>query len=155
MLIFIQRNEFENVVCSIAAIMFQPQFVNSSPHRCVSESDQHCFRQWLAACSAPSHYLNQCWLLVNWTLRDKLQGNSDQNTKLFIHRNAFENIVCELVAILSWGDEFIPMFAYLRLSCWALQYSVVPLMPWYSLDWEPRTHQGQTAAIHLFPGRWC
>ena len=23
--------------------------------------NQHWFRQWLVACSAPSHYLNQCW----------------------------------------------------------------------------------------------
>ena len=26
-------------------------------------------------------------------------------TKIFIHENAFENVVCEVVAILSWGDE--------------------------------------------------
>ena len=27
----------------------------------------------LVACSAPSHYLNQCWLFINWTVRNKLQ----------------------------------------------------------------------------------
>ena len=37
------------------------------PHICVSKSDQHWFRQWLVAYSAPSHYLNQCWVIVNWT----------------------------------------------------------------------------------------
>ena len=50
---------------------------------------------------SPSHYLNQCWLIVNWTLRNKLQWNSSRNTKFFIHENAFENVVCEMVAILS------------------------------------------------------
>ena len=35
----------------------------------------------------PSHYLNQCWLIVEWILRNKLQWNSNQNTKLFIHEN--------------------------------------------------------------------
>ena len=36
------------------------------------ESGQHWFRLWLAAYSAPSHYLNQCCLvIVNWTLRTK------------------------------------------------------------------------------------
>ena len=49
----------------------------------------------------PSHYLNQCWLIVNRTLRNKLQWNSNQNTKFFIH--AFENVVCEMAAILSRG----------------------------------------------------
>ena len=24
------------------------------------------FKQWLVACSAPSHYRNQCWFIVNW-----------------------------------------------------------------------------------------
>ena len=38
---------------------------------------------------------------VNWTLRNKLQWNSDWNTKIFIHENALENIFCKLVTILS------------------------------------------------------
>ena len=36
----------------------------------------------------------------NWTLMNKLQWNSYQNTKLFIHENASENIVSEMGAIL-------------------------------------------------------
>ena len=39
--------------------------------------------------------------IVNWTLRNKLQWNFDKNTKLFIQENAFENIVCDMAAILS------------------------------------------------------
>ena len=49
----------------------------------------------------PSHYLNDCWVIVNWTLRNNLQWNFDQNTKLSIHENASENIVCEMAAVLS------------------------------------------------------
>ena len=30
--------------------------------------------------------------------------NFDQNTKLFIHENASENIICEMAAILSGGE---------------------------------------------------
>ena len=71
------------------------------PHMCVSELGQHWFRQWFVAYSAPSHYLNQCWVIVNWTVRNKLQWNFNQNIKLFIHENASENIVCEMAAILS------------------------------------------------------
>ena len=51
----------------------------------------------------PSHYLNQCWTIVNWPVRKKLQWKFSQNTKLLIHKNASENIVCEMVAILSRG----------------------------------------------------
>ena len=55
--------------------------------------------------STPSHYLNQCWVIINWTLGNKLQWNFNQNTRLFIHENASENIICEMAAILSRGDE--------------------------------------------------
>ena len=39
----------------------------------------------------------------NWTLRNKLHWNFNQNIKIFIHEKAFENIVCEMAAILSRG----------------------------------------------------
>ena len=77
-------------------------------HICISELGQHWFRQWLVACSAPSHYLNQCSLIVNWTLRNKLRWNWNKNMKLFIYKNVFKNVVCKMAAILSMGDEFIP-----------------------------------------------
>ena len=59
------------------------------------------FKSWLVAYSAPNHYLNQFWIIVNLTFRNKLQWKCNQNTKLFIHENASENIVCETAAILS------------------------------------------------------
>ena len=49
--------------------------------------------------SAPSHYLNQCWNIVNWTLRNKFQWNCNRNSNIFIQENAFENIVCEMASI--------------------------------------------------------
>ena len=73
------------------------------PLICVSESGQHWFRYWVVVRMAPSHYLNQCCLIVNWTLRNKIQWNFNGNTKLFIDENTFENIVCEMAAILSRG----------------------------------------------------
>ena len=65
----------------------------------------------LSPISAPSHYLNQCWSIVNWTL----MNNFNQNTKLFIHDNASEYIVCEMAAILSRGDELNTFFVKLKL----------------------------------------
>ena len=73
------------------------------PRICVSELGQRLFRLWLVVYSAPSHYLNQFWSIVNWTIENKFQWNFNQNTKLFIHENASENIVCETVAMLSRG----------------------------------------------------
>ena len=39
------------------------------------------------------HYW-QLILVVNWTFRNKLQWNSNGNTQHFIHKNAFENVLC-------------------------------------------------------------
>ena len=50
---------------------------------------------------APSHYLNQCLNIVNWTLRNKLQWNINQNSYSFIQENAFENVVWKIAAILA------------------------------------------------------
>ena len=60
------------------------------PHIWVSELAHHCHRQWLAACSAPSHYLKQCWRFVNWALENKSQWNFNRNFSIFIHKNALK-----------------------------------------------------------------
>ena len=57
------------------------------PHICVNELGPHWFRYWFVTYLAPSHYLNQCWLIVNWTLGNKLQWR--------IQENAIENVVCQ------------------------------------------------------------
>ena len=53
--------------------------------QCSALSDAY-MRRWtgsslvqIMACSAPSHYLNQCWNIVNWTFRNKLQWNLGLN----------------------------------------------------------------------------
>ena len=47
----------------------------------------------------PNHYLNQCWNIINWNLRNKLQWNFNRNSYNFIHENAFENVVWKMAAI--------------------------------------------------------
>ena len=42
-------------------------------------------------------------LIVNWILRNTFQWNWDQNTKLFVHKKSFENVVYEMAATLSRG----------------------------------------------------
>ena len=64
----------------------------------------------------------QCWGIANWTLKNKLQWNSNQNTYVFIQENAFENFVWEMAAILSrpqcvklMGDVLRIWFYFLML----------------------------------------
>ena len=67
---------------------------------CVNELDHHRIRQWLVACSAPNHYLNQWWHIWNWTLRTFFQWKIIWSSIVFIQENAFENIVGERADIL-------------------------------------------------------
>ena len=72
-------------------------------HICVGVLGQHWFRLWLVAYSVPSHYTNQCCVIANWTL--DFSEILIKKTKVFIHKNASENVVCEMAPILSRGDE--------------------------------------------------
>ena len=64
---------------------------------------------WFVAYSVPSHYLNQCWVIVKWTLRNKLPWISNQNRNIFIKQNASKEIVCEMAAISPGGDQLTGM----------------------------------------------
>ena len=66
-------------------------FINSSPPSAAQA------RQWAGstlvqvmacACSAPSYYLNHCWLIVNWTPGYKFLWNLNRNCIVFIQQNA-------------------------------------------------------------------
>ena len=36
---------------------------------------------------APSHYLNQCYLIANWTIENIFQWDLNQNTTIFVRKN--------------------------------------------------------------------
>ena len=88
----------------------RPQWVNSlmpsDAYICIINIDQHLFREWLGAWLAPSHSLNQCCIIVNWTLRNRLLSNCIWNSSIFIQENAFENVVWKMSAILS-GPQYV------------------------------------------------
>ena len=70
-------------------------------HVCIGNLGRHWFRLWLVSCMAQSHYLNQCWNIVNWTLGNKFQWNFNLTSNIVIQENAFEYGVCKIVALLS------------------------------------------------------
>ena len=84
----------------------------------VSEPGQYWFSWWPVACLThwgrvmhkcvgnltiivSDNYLNQCWNIVNWTLKSRIQWNFNLYLNIFIQEKAFENVVCEMAAILS------------------------------------------------------
>ena len=52
--------------------------------------------------SAPSHYLNQCWNIVNSKLRNKLVLNIKRNSYIFIQENAFKTSSPKWRPFFSW-----------------------------------------------------
>ena len=82
-----------------------------------------CWCPW----SAPSHYLNQCWNIVNSNLRNKLQWNPRRNSFIFILENTFENGVCEMASIRSR-----PQWVNQPPVCWLMSAIILP--GWHSQD---------------------
>ena len=48
------------------------------------------------------HHFKQCSVIVNWTLRNILQGNMYENTIVFFQENAIEKVVGKMVTMLFW-----------------------------------------------------
>ena len=103
------------------------------------------------ACLAPSHHLNQCWNIVNWTFRNKLQWNINKNYNIFSQENVFISAVCETAAILPWSqcvninEKRCNSFAHameLHLFCiklwyaYAIELHLLCIKLWYAYAME-------------------
>ena len=95
----------------------------------------------------PSHYLKQCWNIVNWTLRNKLQWSFKRISYI---ENAFERFVCH------YDDVIMTMLAS-QITSLTVVYSIV-----YS-GVNQRKHQSSASLafvreIHRgpvnFPHKW-
>ena len=93
-----------------------------------------------------SHHLNQCWVIVNWTLRNKFQRNINWNTTIFIQENAFGNVVWKMAAILS-HPQCVNCIKGWVLATWSIQvwrndrkckYNAVP---WSRSQFSPKSSQ--------------
>ena len=106
-------------------------------HICISKVGHNWFRQWLVACSVPSHYLNQCWNIINLTLKIKIQLNVKWNSYIIIQENAFENVICKMAAILSrprrvkWRQEKLPPGGHAPFLTWLMASSRVSITSWW------------------------
>ena len=90
----------------------------------------------------PSHYQNQCWNIVNWTLRNKLQWKFYWNSYIFIQENALENVAWKMAAILS-RPQCVNCIMYqpdprikdqLKVICKV--YNLVPTAAKFCVMWE-------------------
>ena len=66
-----RQNALEHDIWKMSTIQFRAPYVNS-----LRPSDTYM--------SAPSHYMRQCWNIVDWTLRNKLHWNFNRSWNFFI-----------------------------------------------------------------------
>ena len=110
----------------------------SDAYICISKRRHHWSRYWLVAWSAPSHYLNQCWYIVNSNLGNTLQHvqwNFNRNYNIFIQEDAFESVVCEMAAILPQPQCINPAYLipWLLMTCGPFNLHSLTLIPaWIS-----------------------
>ena len=108
----------------------------------------------------PSHYLNQCWNIVNWSLGNKLQWNFNRNSNIFSQEKAFENVVCEMASNFSW-----PQCVY-RVGCGGMRGTYSLIVRFMGPTWGPsgadRTQVGPMLApwtllsgLFLFRFQFC
>ena len=109
------------LMCQGRGLIIETTVLESRCLISVSKLGQHWLRQWLVAYSAPSNDLNQYALTIKEALGNKLQWNLNQNITISI----YENVVCQLAAMLS------------RLQCvnWTL-----PTPRWWWYDKRYRLH---------------
>ena len=127
---------------------------------------------FILPCLVSLYYLNQCWLIVNWILWNKLQLNLNHITKFFIHKNGFRNVVHKIAAILSkerWVNGWNMQLSYvcpIRQSCqhaahlaildWIMVVCGIPLLSMALYPWLiPGLLCRQLAGINpLTQGSW-
>ena len=49
---------------------------------------------------APNHYLNECQIIINQDIENKLQWNFIETSNIFIQESVVENVVCTMAAII-------------------------------------------------------
>ena len=72
------------IIMALQCIPFNP--LSQSDVYMHQLSNHHWFRKWLGTWPLPSHYLNQCWRIVNSNLRNKLQSDLKQKSNIYHSR---------------------------------------------------------------------
>ena len=142
------------LLCHICRYQFTARLSGYTRRICINSmrpSDAYMHLIGSIVWTAPSHYLNHCWNIVNWTLGNKLQWNFNRNSNIFIQENAFENVVCKMASIclgLNVLNECLYQHTWVNTS----------LTPLYANMWIKRfsvliecCSEGVVKCVHLPP----
>ena len=84
-------------------------------------------------------HCNECWIVVNWKLKNKLKWNIERNFYIFIQENAFQNVVCKMAATLLWSVNSVEVSkSYLPKDVW----TVLPFSVFLDCIWVKGFYNG-------------
>ena len=83
-----------------------------------------------------SQYLNQWWLIVNWTPRNKIQGNLKLSTNFF-EGCTFENVISIMLAILYKSQCVEKPYTGMSEFMWCIYPYSSGLLHWEYVCWYP------------------
>ena len=122
---------FRGYTFKITTTSLSGQWVN---HSRLGHSDtiwQHrsasTLAQVMACClMAPSHYLNQCWLLINEVLWHSSESNSTANAKVTSLCDEFEDYTFKISATSTsgqWVNTYFLKFYHERWTCGSVSWT--------------------------------
>ena len=90
---------------------------------------------------SPGHYLNQSRHVFDWTIENRFQWNLNENKTIFIQEIEFENVVCQMLAILLLPQCVIIYSKYMvahilvwqkkqRHQYWPRSLKIMPTQRW-------------------------
>ena len=96
----------------------------------------------------PSHYLNQCWWIVNWNLGNKFQRNLNWNSNSFIQENvSSEDQDSHQVTPTTFPFQWSVVISI--LFCWA---KLVQLVQIYKENIKTQSASLATVLLIIVPG---
>ena len=102
-------------------------------HICVNELSHRSFRKLRGACSAPNHYMNQRYGIVNFIHRNKYLRILNQNMKFGTQREHLWNVVRILIVYFASGS----LYCLTRLGCHCKR---VISLSWPIWTWIPSNY---------------
>ena len=112
---------------------------------------------------ASSHYQNQCWILINWTLK-KTCRNVNQDTQMFFQKHAFENVFSKNVGRhieaslrpLMWELKLFHVSWHMPRAIWYID-TLMAITTDPSTARHPHSYNGTDVLIfrHTRNKLWC
>ena len=95
---------------------------------------------------APSHYQNQCWLIVDWTNGNKFQLNFYQTTTILTQENSFDNALSKMA--FCQGCSSRDHFAY-KIWKWLVHHLAKLVITYWDLAVMILNHCWLSFIIHI------